>query len=228
MTGIPKAIRRVAAFAAALALLSPFVGMPTPAVAEEAGDLPMNFQANVMVVTGQPGGPRSSLLEIRLREWTTEEERASNRAEASITCHLMMKAGRNFLDQEQERVLGYCSRGLEHKTPVGFRQRQARKVAARTAVLSEQAYQRASGSDDCVTEEQIASAYEKHSAVRQEAAHLVGLSDEQIAYALHQEEEIETPSKASIPKTVSGIPSAAKSPASALESQNAHIIPAAA
>lgn len=75
MTGFRKAICRVAAFAAALALLSPFVGMPTPAVAEEAGDLPKNFQANVMVVTGQPGGPRSSLLEIRLREWTTEEER---------------------------------------------------------------------------------------------------------------------------------------------------------
>jgi hypothetical protein len=81
MTGFRKAICRVAAFAAALALLSPFVGMPTPAVAEEAGDLPKNFQANVMVVTGQPGGPRSSLLEIRLREWTTEEERQQVLAE---------------------------------------------------------------------------------------------------------------------------------------------------
>jgi hypothetical protein len=44
-----------------------------PAVAEN--ELPESFEANVMVVTGQPGGPRSNLLEIRIREWTTEEDR---------------------------------------------------------------------------------------------------------------------------------------------------------
>jgi len=45
------------------------------ALAAAENELPENFQANVMVVTGQPGGPRSNLLQIRIREWTTDEER---------------------------------------------------------------------------------------------------------------------------------------------------------
>lgn len=75
MTGIRIAICRVGAFTAALALLLPLVGVPTPAVAEESAELPMNFQANVMAVTGGSGAARSTMIEIRIREWTTDEER---------------------------------------------------------------------------------------------------------------------------------------------------------
>lgn len=65
----------------AVALVLPLIGASAPAVAEESAGLPMNFQANVMVVTGQPGGPRASMLDIRIREWTTEEERQQVLAE---------------------------------------------------------------------------------------------------------------------------------------------------
>lgn len=70
----------VAAFTATLMML-PLIGLPTPATAEESGDLPMNFQANVMVTTAGSPGPRSSTIEIRIREWTTEEEREQVLAE---------------------------------------------------------------------------------------------------------------------------------------------------
>ena len=75
MSRLSRSICRIAAIAAVLALLSPFVGVPSPAVAEEATALPMNFQANVIAVPGTPGGARGTMIEIRIREWTTEEER---------------------------------------------------------------------------------------------------------------------------------------------------------
>ena len=65
----------VAALATALTLLLPLVGMPSSAAAEESSDLPLNFVANVMVASGGLGRQASSMLEIRIREWTTEEER---------------------------------------------------------------------------------------------------------------------------------------------------------
>lgn len=60
--------------ATGIALLLPMAVTTTPAAAE-AGDLPMNLQANVMVTQSGTPGPRSSMIEIRVREWTTEEER---------------------------------------------------------------------------------------------------------------------------------------------------------
>lgn len=68
-------VGRIAAFGAMVALVLPLLGVSAPAVAEESGELPMNFVANVMAVTGSPGGARSTMLEIRIREWTTEEDR---------------------------------------------------------------------------------------------------------------------------------------------------------
>lgn len=41
----------------------------------------MNFQANVIAVPGTPGGARGTVIEIRIREWTTEEERQQVLAE---------------------------------------------------------------------------------------------------------------------------------------------------
>lgn len=66
---------RSVALGSALALLLPLIGVSAPVVAEESVDLPMNFQANVIAVLGTGGGARGSMLEIRIREWTTEEER---------------------------------------------------------------------------------------------------------------------------------------------------------
>ena len=65
---------RFLALTAGFTLLLPLIGVPAPAVAE-SGDLPMNFQANVMVTQSGTGGPRSSMIEIRIREWTTEQDR---------------------------------------------------------------------------------------------------------------------------------------------------------
>ena len=65
--------RRIA-IATGIALLLPMVGLLTPTTTE-AADLPMNFQANVMVTQSGMPGPRSSMIEIRVREWTTEEDR---------------------------------------------------------------------------------------------------------------------------------------------------------
>jgi len=68
---------RSAGFVAVLALLLPLVAVPAPTIAEESGDMPMHFQANVMVQagSGRPPGGRTTMIEIRIREWTTEEER---------------------------------------------------------------------------------------------------------------------------------------------------------
>jgi hypothetical protein len=66
--------------ASSLAILLPLVCLPAPAVAESS-DLPLNFQANVMVTQSGVGGRRSSMIEIRIREWTTEEERQGVLAE---------------------------------------------------------------------------------------------------------------------------------------------------
>jgi len=68
-------VGRIAAFGAVVALVLPLVGVSTPAVAEESGELPMNFQANVIAVPGTPGGARGTMMEIRIREWTTDEDR---------------------------------------------------------------------------------------------------------------------------------------------------------
>lgn len=67
--------RHFAALALVLALLIPLIGMPSLAVAEESFDLPMNLQGNLMLTQSGTGGRRSSMLQIRIREWTTEEER---------------------------------------------------------------------------------------------------------------------------------------------------------
>jgi len=75
MSVLSRSTCRIAAIAGALALLSPFVGVPSSAVAEESANLPMNFQANVIAVPGTAGGARGTMIEIRIREWTTEEER---------------------------------------------------------------------------------------------------------------------------------------------------------
>lgn len=76
-----QVLSRSAALAAAVALLLPLVGLPSPAVAEESSDLPLNLQANVMVTQSGTGARRSSMLQIRIREWTTEEERQEVLAE---------------------------------------------------------------------------------------------------------------------------------------------------
>ena len=68
-------VGRIAAFGAVVALVLPLVGVSTPAVAEESGELPMNFQANVIAVPGTTGGARGTMMEIRIREWTTDEDR---------------------------------------------------------------------------------------------------------------------------------------------------------
>jgi hypothetical protein len=57
------------ALAFALCALAP---VATPAAAEEMETL--RFEANVMAGSGQ-GGHRSTMIEIRVRAWTTEEER---------------------------------------------------------------------------------------------------------------------------------------------------------
>lgn len=67
-------IGRILVMSMGVAILVSMIWMPTPATAE-AGDLPMNFQANVMVTQSGTPGPRSSMIEIRVREWTTDEER---------------------------------------------------------------------------------------------------------------------------------------------------------
>lgn len=71
---------RLVAVVAGVALLAPAIGLITPALAEST-DLPMSFQANVMVTQSGTPGPRSSMLEIRIREWTTDEEREQVLAE---------------------------------------------------------------------------------------------------------------------------------------------------
>ena len=75
MTLIQIPTGRALVLATVLTLLLPLAGAPTPVVAEESVDLPMNFQANVIAVSGTGRGARGSMLEIRIREWTTEEER---------------------------------------------------------------------------------------------------------------------------------------------------------
>ena len=67
--------RHSAALALALALLLPLVGTPSPVIAEESFDLPMNLQGNLMLTQSGTGGRRSSMLQLRIREWTTDEER---------------------------------------------------------------------------------------------------------------------------------------------------------
>ncbi len=57
-----------------VALLT-LIAVPAPATAAEGFALPADLQANVMVTTGAPGGPRSNMLEIRIRDWTTDEVR---------------------------------------------------------------------------------------------------------------------------------------------------------
>lgn len=66
---------RIPALVTALCLLLAFAALPAPTLAEDPSVLPANFQANVMAVTGSPGGARSTMIEIRVRDWTTEEER---------------------------------------------------------------------------------------------------------------------------------------------------------
>ena len=65
--------RRIA-IAKGIALLLTIVGLLTPTTSV-AADLPMNFQASVMVTQSGMPGPRTSMIEIRVREWTTDEER---------------------------------------------------------------------------------------------------------------------------------------------------------
>ena len=74
MRRMNKSSCRRIAIATGIALLLPLIGISMPATAE-AADLPMNFQANVMVTQSGTPGPRSSMIEIRVREWTTDEER---------------------------------------------------------------------------------------------------------------------------------------------------------
>ena len=74
MRRMNKSSCRRVAIATGIALLLPLIGISIPATAE-AADLPMNFQANVMVTQSGTPGPRTSMIEIRVREWTTDEER---------------------------------------------------------------------------------------------------------------------------------------------------------
>ena len=76
MTIVGKRLsKHFAALALILGLLMPLIGTPSAAVAEESFDLPMNLQGNLMLAQSGTGGRRSSMLQIRIREWTTEEER---------------------------------------------------------------------------------------------------------------------------------------------------------
>lgn len=63
-------------------LLVPSTGAISPVIAEEGvSDLPWNFQANAMVTQSGTRGRRSSMLELRITAWTTEEERQQILAE---------------------------------------------------------------------------------------------------------------------------------------------------
>lgn len=66
---------RFAALALALLPLLPLFAATSPVIAEESFDLPLNLQGNLMLAQSGTGGRRSSMLQIRIREWTTEEER---------------------------------------------------------------------------------------------------------------------------------------------------------
>ena len=72
---------RIPALVTACALLLTLGALPAPTFAEDTSMLPAHFQANVMAVTGSPGGARSTMIEIRVQDWTTEEERQQVLAE---------------------------------------------------------------------------------------------------------------------------------------------------
>lgn len=70
-----RSFDRIAGFTLGMLLVLPLVGTPSPVIAEESFDLPMNLQGNLMLTQSGTGGRRSSMLQLRIREWTTDEER---------------------------------------------------------------------------------------------------------------------------------------------------------
>ena len=116
--------------------------------------------------------------------WTTNHERAANKAECTVTCQYMTKLGRNFLTQDEETNTGHCSRGLEYRTMDGFKQRRQRKANSRTAVLYQQQQLRSYDTYD-LKSSILSAVYQKHSLPCHKAAHQAGLHDEQVARGIY-------------------------------------------
>ncbi|KAL3920616.1 MAG: hypothetical protein SGILL_003172 [Bacillariaceae sp.] len=109
--------------------------------------------------------------------WYVEEDLADIFQHCVETVRRMVSG--NVLDEED----GFCSRGLEYKTPTGAKTRKANKSKGLRAVLDEQERQRALGIND---PERISKLYHKCGADSRTAYRLLAMKDQEEARPILQ------------------------------------------
>lgn len=117
----------------ALALLAT-VG--APAAAE--GELPQRYQANVMATSGAVGGPGSTMLEITIRNWTTEEERLQILQEI-IDATSLQERNRNRAVARALRGasrVGFVAPRAQHSWPLHYAREFSQEDGGRRVLLA--------------------------------------------------------------------------------------------